>query len=75
MGQTLDCVGIYLPDPVFSHSQLYVAMSRARSFKNGKIETRSGSKASNVARKEVLQGGKKKTDKICASEAILKMKF
>ena len=27
-GQTLDYVGLYLPSPVFSHGQLYVAMSR-----------------------------------------------
>jgi hypothetical protein len=29
-GQTLDRVGIFLPDHVFSHGQLYVALSRAR---------------------------------------------
>ncbi|KAG6726965.1 hypothetical protein I3842_02G107600 [Carya illinoinensis] len=29
-GQTLDCVGIYLSQPVFSHGQLYVALSRAK---------------------------------------------
>ena len=27
-GQTLPAVGIYLPQPVFSHGQLYVALSR-----------------------------------------------
>jgi hypothetical protein len=27
-GQTFDMVGIYLPQPVFSHGQLYVALSR-----------------------------------------------
>ena len=31
-GQTFRRVGIYLPSPVFSHGQLYVAFSRARSF-------------------------------------------
>ncbi len=30
-GQTMGKVAIYLPDPVFSHGQLYVALSIARS--------------------------------------------
>ena len=33
-GQTFDKLGIFLPDPVFAHGQLYVAFSRARCFQN-----------------------------------------
>lgn len=40
-GQTLDQVGIYLREPVFSHGQLYVASSRARKYENLKIVTKS----------------------------------
>jgi ATP-dependent exoDNAse (exonuclease V) alpha subunit len=29
-GQTFECVGIYLNEPVFAHGQLYVALSRAK---------------------------------------------
>ncbi|XP_015161034.1 uncharacterized protein [Solanum tuberosum] len=36
-GQTLDFVGIYLREPVFSHGQLYVALSRAKSSDHVKI--------------------------------------
>ena len=36
-GQTLDFVGIYLREPVFSHGQLYVAMSRAKNSSSIKI--------------------------------------
>ncbi|KAM6570896.1 hypothetical protein CsatA_014976 [Cannabis sativa] len=36
-GQTLDYVGIYLPQPVFSHGQLYVALSRAKTSSTVKI--------------------------------------
>ncbi|TMW90502.1 hypothetical protein EJD97_015617 [Solanum chilense] len=36
-GQTLDFVRIYLREPVFSHGQLYVALSRTKTFKNVKI--------------------------------------
>jgi len=36
-GQTIPNVGVYLPDPVFSHGQLYVSMSRATARTNNKI--------------------------------------
>ena len=37
-GQTFDRVGIYLPSPVFSHGQSYVAFSRARSMATVKVK-------------------------------------
>ena len=33
-GQTMKFVGIFLPRPVFSHGQLYVALSRVSSASN-----------------------------------------
>ena len=36
-GQTIGTVGIHLQEPVFSHGQLYVALSRSRSSQSTKI--------------------------------------
>ncbi|XP_029633857.1 ATP-dependent DNA helicase PIF1-like [Octopus sinensis] len=36
-GQTFEKVGIHLPQPVFSHSQLYVALSRVQAMNNIKV--------------------------------------
>ena len=41
-GQTFDIVGIYLPEPVFSHGQLYVALSRSRSPQSLKVKVVDG---------------------------------
>ena len=39
-GQTLNYAGVLLEKPVFGHGQLYVALSRAKSFQNLKVEIR-----------------------------------
>ncbi|XP_012850134.1 PREDICTED: ATP-dependent DNA helicase PIF1-like [Erythranthe guttata] len=58
-GQTLSHVGLYLPKPVFSHGQLYVALSRVKSRSDIKILIKSesgglSSSTSNVVYKEVF---------------------
>nr|XP_027071785.1 uncharacterized protein LOC113696591 [Coffea arabica] len=57
-GQTLDFVGLYLKEPVFSHGQLYVALSRAKTADNVKILLRpvaSDSLSHNSTRNVVYQ--------------------
>ncbi|KAL6603039.1 hypothetical protein ACP70R_043400 [Stipagrostis hirtigluma subsp. patula] len=60
-GQTIPNVGIYLPEPVFSHGQLYVALSRGISRQTTKIVAKpckdidaSGRITKNIVYKDVL---------------------
>ncbi|KAG5563862.1 hypothetical protein RHGRI_000157 [Rhododendron griersonianum] len=60
-GQTIPNVGVYLPQPVFSHGQLYVALSRGISMSTTKVLINTESKrqrkknyAKNIVYKEVL---------------------
>ena len=60
-GQTIPNVGIYLPQHVFSHGQLYIALSRGVSqastkvlIREGKIEGEESQFTRNVVYKDVL---------------------
>lgn len=46
-GQTMDRVGLYLPQPVFSHGQMYVALSRVGSPDNIKVMVQDGRASDN----------------------------
>ena len=41
-GQTITKMGLYLPKPVFTHGQLYVALSRVQSKDNIKVLVKNG---------------------------------
>ena len=55
-GQTLKKVGIYLPEPVFTHGQLYVALSRVSSLNSITIFNSTGQNSTkNIVYKEIFQ--------------------
>ena len=63
-GKTIPNVGIYLPDSVFSHGQLYVALSRGVSrqttwllAKPNKDADPTGRRTKNIVFRNVLQSG------------------
>ena len=63
-GQTLERVGIYLPQPVFSHGQLYVALPRAKTANFVKILVKpnldevSNNCTNNIVYREILAEAK-----------------
>ena len=54
-GQTLNNVALHLEEDVFSHGQLYVALSRVKSIKSINVFTNNGNYVKNVVYKQVFQ--------------------
>ena len=55
-GQTMTYCGLYIPEPVFSHGQLYVALSRVSSIDSIKVFTKTGTNITkNVVFKEIFR--------------------
>jgi ATP-dependent DNA helicase PIF1 len=54
-GQTMKTVGIYLPEPVFTHGQLYVALSRATRVNEVSVFCLNGRTMTNVVYTELLR--------------------
>ena len=73
-GQTIPNVGVYLPEPVFSHGQLYVALSRATATANIKVLTAASEEEKTSEEEKEKQKKKKKTtkEKISTTETYTK---
>jgi hypothetical protein len=72
-GQTFDRVGIFLPEPVFSHGQLYVAFSRATSKEGVKVDWIGGPKQGHLLKNSTNPQDKTKvfTQNIVYKEALV----
>ena len=53
-GQTIPYMGLYLPNPVFAHGQLYVALSRVQSKNHIKILVKGGHIEGEVYTKNIV---------------------
>lgn len=77
-GQTIPTVGVYLPEPVFSHGQLYVALSRATAAKNIKVLTadhdEEEDKQETNSKSETCMKNKKKRKNISTTKSDTKNK-
>ena len=71
-GQTIPNVGVYLPEPVFSHGQLYVALSRATARSNIKILAVLAAEKDVNKRKEKGKGKKRPTKDIFTKNIVYK---
>lgn len=66
-GQTIPIVGVYLPNPVFSHGQLYVALSRATAKRNIKILIE---KEKDKGKKQTNKSNKRKRPTLCLQRTM-----
>ena len=71
-GQTIRNIGVYLPEPVFSHGQLYVALSRATARSNIRILVVPAVEKDVNKGKEKEKGKKKPTKDIFTKNIIYK---
>jgi ATP-dependent DNA helicase PIF1 len=68
-GQTIPNAGVYLPEPVFSHGSLYVALSRATARSNIKILAIPPSDKKDMKKKTKING--KYTKNIVYKEVLI----
>ena len=71
-GQTIPNVGVYLPEPVFSHDQLYVSLSRATTRSNIRILAVPAAKKDVNKEKGKEKGKKRPTNEIFTENIIYK---
>ena len=71
-GQTIPNIGVYLPEPVFSHGQLYVALSRATTRSNIRILAVAAAEKDVNHKKGKGKGKKRPTNDIFTKNIVYK---